>query len=136
MDNFVTRMKQAVQHIQKARDIMARGPLEYYLAKLVEHSEALLTRFAPLQVGQRAVIVGEIKCKNAWSGREKTLAKGAVGVVREVEYSDGVFWISWVPDNDWWKDRNGDWQLCELRGIFCLKATDLVPFDDEVKGTT
>lgn len=104
---FIQRMKEAVGHIAKARDIMSQGPLDYYLGKLVEHSEALLTRFAPLKIGQPVVIVGKIKCEGGWAGCKRTLAMGATGTVSSVDYCDGRFVFEFVPDHEYWTDRDG-----------------------------
>lgn len=103
MSDFVNQMKEAVEHIRQAQAIFARGPLDYYLQKLVEHSEALLTKFSPLKVGQEARIVGNIKCDGGWQGAEKTLAIGNVGIVQNVDYIDGRFVCEFVPHRQWYK---------------------------------
>jgi hypothetical protein len=122
---FVAKMKEAVGYISKARDIFSSGPLDYYLAKLVEHSDALLTKFSPLKVGDHAVISSYIECKNGWIGSEKTLAVGQYGEVVDVDYSNGIFWITFVPYNQWWRDRNGNYHPKERKNSFCLKASEL-----------
>lgn len=118
--DFVASMKEAVSHIAKARDIMSRGPLDYYLEKLVEHSEALLERYAPLKVGQKAVIVGKVKCENGWAGRERTLAMGATGTISSVDFAKGKFWFDFVPDHEWWKDHEGNEHETDRPHSYCL----------------
>ena len=102
-------MKEAVGHLKKAKDILSVGPLDFYLLKLFEHSEALLTRFAPLKLGDKAVIVQKINCKNGWAGRERTLAIGATGAIGKVDYEadSGGFVFDFVPDVEWWRDSAG-----------------------------
>lgn len=107
MPDFIERMKTAIDHLHKARDIFAKGPLDFYLETLVEHSEALLTKFAPLKVGQKAVISGHVKCTEGWKGCENTLRIGAVGTVSEVGYNKGRFWFGFIPDVETWKDSIG-----------------------------
>lgn len=103
MNNFSESMKRAAALLSQVRDIMCQGPLDFYLMKLAEHSEALCTRFAPIKAGERARIVKEVPCNNGWKGCEKTLAVGAVGVVNEVDYADGRFVLTFVPDEQWYE---------------------------------
>lgn len=44
---FSSNMRQVAHHLEAAQAIISRGPLGFYLRKLVEHSVALLTTFAP-----------------------------------------------------------------------------------------
>lgn len=110
LPDFVERMKAGVKHIRQAQDIFTRGPLDYYLIKLVEHSEALLTRFAPIKKGDRAIIVKKIKCEGGWSGSEKDLAVGVEGEVIDVDYSDGEFIYRFVPDVQMYRDHEGNYK--------------------------
>ena len=105
LPDFVSRMKDGVDHIKKAQQIFAHGPLDYYLVKLIEHSEALLTRFAPIKVGGRAIIVGKIPCDNGWKGSEKNLAVGVEGTVKNVDFLDGSFIYEFVPDVQMYEHR-------------------------------
>lgn len=122
---FIARMKEAIGHIEQARDIFAGGPLDFYLCTLVEHSEALLTRFAPLKVGQRAAIAEHIECRGGWAGREKTLAIGATGRISEVHYYDGAFWFDFVPDVEWWIDMFGKDKQLRSTHSYRLRDTKL-----------
>jgi len=110
LPDFVERMKTGVKHIQQAQDIFARGPLDYYLMKLVEHSEALLTRFAPIKKGDRAIIVKKIKCEFGWAGSEKNLEVGVEGTVVDVDYGDGGFMYIFVPDVQMYRDHEGNYK--------------------------
>lgn len=107
MTDFIARMKIAIDHINQARDIFAKGPLDFYLKTLIEHSDALLTKFAPLRVGNKAVITGAVKCDGGWKGCESTLRIGATGTVSDVQYSENQFWFSFVPDVEFFRDENG-----------------------------
>jgi len=126
---FLPRMRQAVEHIKTARDLMSNGPLDYYLMKLCEHSEALLTQFSPIKAGGRAVIIREIECKNGWAGAERTLAVGAVGVVDAVDYVDGRFVFDFIPDRQWWKDDKGEWHEKDRKHSYCLSDRVLRPVE-------
>ena len=99
---FTTRMNKAVALLTEARDIFARGPLDFYLKKLIEHSGALLTRFAPFTIGQRVKVAKLIKCEGGWRGCEQMLAVGAVGKVYDIDYYDGKFRIDFCPDEQFY----------------------------------
>lgn len=118
--NLTDRVKEAVGHIRKARDLMANGPLDYYLEKLAEHSEALLTKFSPIKEGEKAVIVKEIRCENGWRNCHKTLAVGAIGTVRDVDYDRGRFVFGFLPDKEWWADHEGNWHEAKNPHIYHL----------------
>jgi len=105
--DFVSSMKEVSMHLARARDILSRGPLDYYFEKLVEHSEALLHQYAPLKVGQAVVISGNVECTHGWKGRERTLAVGATGTISDVDFANGQFWFDFVPDHEWWTDHDG-----------------------------
>src|SRR6056297_3129256 len=108
---FVGDMQKAAEHIEAAQRIMASGPLAFYFKKLVEHSTALLEKYAPIKAGQRARIARRIDCKKiGWAGQEKTLAVGQIGKVESVDYSDGKFRFTFVPDKQWYEstETKGD----------------------------
>lgn len=129
---FVTLMRNAVSHIKQAQNILARGPLEYYLEKLAVHSEALLTRFAPFKVEDKAMIIRQPKCEGGWKGLESTLAVGAIGVISDVDYYDGRFMFDWVPDVEYWRDHDGVEHKCEgARHSYRLKEENLLRMDGE-----
>lgn len=121
LPDFVERMKTGVKHMQQAQDIFARGPLDYYLIKLVQHSEALLVRFAPIKKGQRAIIVKKIKCEGGWSGSEKNLEVGVEGTVVDVDYSDGGFIYTFVPDVQMYRDHEGNYKDKTSKSSYCLR---------------
>jgi hypothetical protein len=130
---FVSRMKEVAGYIKQARDLMARGPLDFYFAKLVEHSEALLVRFAPLKCGQRAVICKKIKCERGWAGRDRTLAIGATGTIRDVDYADGRFEFTFAPDHEWWTDSDGKEHETGTPHTYCLVEGELSAMADELR---
>ena len=127
LPDFVERMKTGVKHIQRAQDIFTRGSLDYYLIKLVEHSEALLTRFAPIKKGERAIIVKKIKCEGGWSGSEKNLEVGVEGTVVDVDYGDGGFVYTFVPDVQMYRDQHGNYKDKTNKSSYCLREKYLHP---------
>lgn len=128
MKSFTENMKEVASLISKARDIMSQGPLDFYFAKLVEHSEALLTRFAPIKVGERAMIIRNIECKDGWKGSEKDLRIGATGEVVGVDYRYGKFMFEFVPDEQWYF-FNGEWyRRVDRQHSYCLKEDELAGF--------
>jgi hypothetical protein len=100
-------VKEALQYLYKAVNKFRQGPIEYTLDKLVKHSEALLTRFAPVKEGERAKIVGEVPCSGGWKHCDKTLARGATGRIESVDYRDDHFVLLFIPDTEYWLDAQG-----------------------------
>ena len=127
--DFIEQMKAGVKYIKAAQDIFARGPLDYYLIKLVNHSEALLTRFAPIKKGDRAIIVKKIKCEGGWVGSEKNLAVGVEGTVCDVDYRDGGFVYDFVPDVQMYCDRDGNYKDKSSSSSYCLREVFLHKLD-------
>lgn len=121
LPDFIERMKEGIKHIQQAQSIFARGPLDYYLVKLVEHSEALLTRFSPIKNGERAIIVRKIKCEGGWSGSEKNLAVGVEGLVVDVDFCEGGFVYTFVPDVQMYRDHEGNYKEKTSKSSYCLR---------------
>lgn len=130
MSDFIERMKAAVDHVIQARNIFANGPLDFYLETLIEHSEALLTRFSPLKVGQKAVITGHVKCEGGWKGCEDTLKIGAVGTISEVAYSKGRFLFDFIPDVETWRDSEGVYHLSDNPHSYRLSENKLSAVKD------
>jgi hypothetical protein len=109
-NEFIDRMKQVADHLAQARRLMDSGPLDYYLVKLVEHSEALLTKFAPFKAGDRACIVQPVPCPGGWAHSAKSLEVGAVGTISDVDYRDGDFVFNFAPDVQFYLDREEQWK--------------------------
>lgn len=124
LPEFVTNMKHACSLIKEAQAVINRGPLDYYLRKLVEQSEALLTVYAPIKVGQRARIVKKIKCEGGWRGCDEMLAIGAMGEVLDVDYADGHFVCDFCPDEQFYV-RDGKRIDCS-RHTYRLRAEQLM----------
>lgn len=119
----MTTAQTVLTAIKSLDDVMRQlhgGPASHYLRKLCEHSEALLTRFAPLQVGDRAMIVSAVPLIGSWEYHARTLQVGAVGTIREADYSDGDFEFGWEPDEEWWTDRFGVEQRSRTTHRFTL----------------
>jgi len=129
MNDFVDRMKDAVNHLKKAEEIFQMGPLDYYLRKLVEHSEALMG-YSPIKKGQRAVIVKKIACKGGWAGSEMNLAVGVEGEVIEVDYRDGSFVYDFVPDVQMYQTHDGEYKEQTSKSSYCLRAKYLHPLEE------
>lgn len=121
LPDFIERMKAGVEHIRRAQDIFAKGPLEYYLVKLVEHSEALLARFAPIKKGERAIIVRKIKCEGGWAGSEKNLEVGVEGTVVDVDYQYGGFVYTFTPDVQMFRDYEGNYRDKSSKSSYLLR---------------
>lgn len=131
MFDHVKHMKEVVKHLTAAQQLLSRGPIDYYFAKLVEHSDALCSRFAPLKVDQRAVILRRIKCTGNWSGHDRTLRIGAVGAVYGVDYCEGGFRFDFLPDRVWHKSADGVEYDSGPTHTFCMREGDIGPIHSE-----
>jgi hypothetical protein len=120
MSDFVDKMKQAVEYLEKAQSIFNGGPLEYYLTKLVRHSEALMG-YAKFKIGDKAVLKEDVPCKGGWQGSEKDLSKDSVGTIVDVDYHDGEFVYIFVPTNQWWQTFEGAWKPKERKNSYALE---------------
>lgn len=118
-------VRNAHSQIRKALEAMDRGPFDYYLNQLAIHSEALLTKFAPIKKGARAVIKCAPECKNGWSGCEDTLAVGRIGTVRDVGYDERGFYFTWVPDFETYKNHEGRYLPSTSVHSYGLRETHL-----------
>ena len=130
MNTTAEQIKAAAKLFEQAQSMLSSGPLNYYLQNLVDHSEALLTRFAPIKAGERAVIVRPIACTDGWTGCEKTLAIGQIGEVKTVDYRKGKFVFDFVPDKQWWRANDGNYQEKDGLSIFRLWEGQLQKIED------
>lgn len=121
MSYFIKKMREAIEHVDAARQIMASGPLDFYFEKLVSHSDALLTRFTPVKAGEEAVIVEKVPCTDGWRGSERDLAVGQLGLVKSVDYRSGQFFFEFVPHQQWWQDGDGVYHVKERRSSYNLR---------------
>lgn len=131
MDNsfIIIRMKKVVSLITQARELTSQGPLDYYLKKLVEHSEALLTRFSPIKAGEMARIVRKVPCDGGWQHAKKTLAIGNVGTVEEVDYRGGSFVFTFVPCIQWRQNTDGTYEQCNVLHSYNLSEKYLERYE-------
>lgn len=116
MTTFTERITDALGHLDAAMSTFDA----HELRTLAEHSEALLTQFTPIKVGERAVIVAQPKCDNDWWNTSKTLEVGRTGRVTNVEYYGGRFVFTWVPDQEWLRGIDGEWVERQSRHTYCL----------------
>lgn len=130
MSELAWRMKKVASLLSEARDLVSQGPLDYYLERLAEHSEALTTRFAPIKVSEKAVICHKVECSGGWKGCEKTLAVGSVGTIRSVDYRDGSFVFDWEPDERWFKGSDGKYHKGDIRYTYSLSEKYLARHEE------
>lgn len=130
MPYHINTMKEILHHLDEAQKILNKGPLDYYFKKLIEHSEALLTKFSPIKIGDKAIIVKKIDCSGGWKNCEKTLQIGSIGKVEDVDYSDGEFKYTFVPDYQWIEKDNGNYTLLNRKYSYLLKESELARFGE------
>jgi hypothetical protein len=121
------KMKEAYKHLQAAQRIWSAGPLSSWVEKMMAHSEALLTKFSPIKVGEHAMICKTVPCNDGWSGQDDTLRVGATGVIEEVDYLDGQFVFQFLPDREtYWSAVDKVYKPVEHRHTFGLSEKYLV----------
>jgi hypothetical protein len=81
----VDNVREAAKLMRKAQDMLAGGPLDYYLTEMAAAHDLLMTRYAPFKVGDRVRLKAapEIneKVRFGWLGWKSLLLAGAPGVV-------------------------------------------------------
>jgi hypothetical protein len=123
----IEQMREAYKHLQAAQRIWSAGPLESWVKKLMEHSEALLTKFAPIKAGEHAMICKKVPCALGWAGCEDTLRVGATGVIQEVDYYGGRFVYQFQPDREtWWNQYTQAYEPVRHVHTFSLSDKYLV----------
>lgn len=125
MPYHINTMKEILHHLDEAQKILNKGPLDYYFKKLIEHSEALLTKFSPIKIGDKAVIIKKINCDGGWKNCEKSLEIGSTGKVEDVDYINGEFKYTFIPDNQWYKHDDGSYKELTRKYSYLLKESEL-----------
>lgn len=101
-------VRKAASLIKEAMELLAKGPLDFYLTQLCAAHDRLIADFCPFKVGDHVAInytptITE-EHSHGWIGYKHFLVKGATAVVRSVEVVDGRFTFDLVFDNDHWID--------------------------------
>jgi hypothetical protein len=107
----IENVKRGVKLIQDGIGVLSAGPLEYYLRKLIECQELLVTKYAPFKVGDRVILTKtpDINSKDSWGwmGSKHFLVKGAHGTVRSVDVDGRGFSASVEFDDESWIAPDG-----------------------------
>jgi hypothetical protein len=81
----VDKVREAAKLMRRAQEILAGGPLDYYLTEMAAAHDLLMTRYAPFKVGDRVRLKAapEIteNVRYGWLGWKSLLVAGAPGVV-------------------------------------------------------
>jgi len=96
------KIKEAVTKMSEAMDLLAGGPLDFYMDRNVEIVEEFFKRCSPFHAGDKVRLVKEIDFNEAygWRGKEHLLRVGAQAVVYDVDFWKGRFSVSVVMEED------------------------------------
>lgn len=102
-------IKKAVTLVKEANAILSRGPIEYYVNKLLGAHRYAIENHAKLKVGDRAILVKEIDFSAApgWVHCKHFLKLGALCTVSEVDLNENGFSCSVEFDDESWIDSTG-----------------------------
>lgn len=128
---ILNALSKAFNHLEQFDVLMRRGPGDYYIAKLLEYSEALLTRFSPFKIGDRTAIIEPPDCSGAWASHERSLRVGSVGTIRDVDYGKESFIYLWEPDVGYWRDSEGCWRESSSPVCFWVSEKHIAPSEDD-----
>ena len=105
----IDHVRKAAEKLKEAMDMFGRGPLDYYLRELVGAHDMLMSRFAPLKVGDRVVLTKAPDYKKApgWSHSAHFLVPGAAGVVVDAGCGVHGFRFDVLFDDESWVDNSG-----------------------------
>jgi hypothetical protein len=102
-------VREGAQKLSEAMAIFSRGPLDFYLRELVAAHDLLMTRYAPLKVRDRVVLVKAPDYADApsWKHCEHFLVPGAAGVVVDATCGERGFRFEVLFDAESWIDTTG-----------------------------
>lgn len=107
----LTLFREGLDLIEKGMRKMQGGPMDWYLRKLIECHELLLTKYAPFCVGDRVFLTEtpRIDAEKApgWMHAAHFLVRGATGTVREVSVDGSGFSAQVEFDDESWIPRGG-----------------------------
>lgn len=126
----IETVKKGFKLMEDGMRILGGGPLDFYVRKLTECYDLLISRYAPFKIGERVILtktpeIGSVD-RWGWLGSKHFLIKGAVGSVTFVEADGDGFRFSVVFDDDSWIDHHGVKQPTKEKGHFGFREDYLV----------
>ena len=102
-------VKKAAHHITQAMDLLARGPLDFYLKELAGAYEFMMARCCPFKVGDEVELAPIInKTKNCdWMGSKNFLVAGAAGRIESAECGSKGFTFEVTFYDESWIGQDG-----------------------------
>ena len=102
----IENIKKATGLLREGMQLLATGPLDYYLTELVAAHDLLMDRYAPFKVGDKVelAVTPTISEEVAWGwlGAKHFLKKGATGVVVSATCGARGFRFGVVFDEETW----------------------------------
>jgi hypothetical protein len=120
-------VKKGFDLIRQGMSILNNGPLDYYVRRLTECYDLLVTRFAPFKVGDRIELtttpVINDRERYGWLGSKHFLVEGAVATVAAVDVDGDGFSFGLHFDNDSWIDHHGQKQPTMQKGMYFFRES-------------
>ena len=96
----IENVKNAAKLMSQASNLLAQGPLEYYLTEMAGAHEYLMERFCPFKVGDKVMLTKTPDTDNGWRGFKDILVRGAIGTVMTTECGKSGFSFSITFDDE------------------------------------
>ena len=107
-------VKRAAALMREANDLLARGPLDYYLTEMTAAYDLLMQRFSPFKVGDKVQLAKApaIEPISGWRAWQHLMHEGATGrvVCAECGSQGFMFGVVWDADTD---SNPGQFKLAE-----------------------
>lgn len=96
--------REGLDLIQQGMRKLNGGPMDWYLRKLGECHDLLLSKYAPFHVGGRVFLTEtpRIEADSGWARSAHFLVRGAVGTIREVDVDGRGFSAAVEFDDESW----------------------------------
>ena len=102
----IENIKKATGLLREGMDLLASGPLDYYLTELAAAHELLMSRYAPFKVGDKVELAVTPTINEetdwGWLRSKHFLRKGAKGVVVSATCGTRGFRFGVVFDEETW----------------------------------
>ena len=122
----VDKILEGIEAITKGLTMLADGPFDYTIKKLLAARETLLTLYAPFKVGDRVVLNRVPDCTRGWSGCAHFLVLGALATVESSDCNTiGDLLFDVVFDDESWRDDKGNIHPIDRKHTFCFREEDL-----------
>lgn len=123
----IEEIKAGVDKIKEGIKILSKGPMEYYIAKLIECREELFKRCCPFGIGDKVELNQnlDIGKSSGWYHCRHFLTCGSKATVVDIDFYKGQFRMDVLFDNETWIDIHGKEHKTDNKHSFCINEKKL-----------